>query len=288
MRERAGVRRRWLLLGLGVLLLGAYGGLLVLYAVSGHTVGIGADASPPPGGVLVIITLDELDGETDRLTVSIDLAADAALAGTSGLVPKEQLTILIDPSAGARQIVLPAGQIPPLTRLDLQLSGDIRTWPLDKYEIDGIVGVLTGEPDTGEEVPTALRIDGDVEGWRIDVGDAEGLGAEIGLIDFTIDARRAGNTLVFAFILLAIMVALPVIALLVAVNTRWRSCRTVQPTFMSWLAAMLFATVPLRNFLPGSPPAGSWIDAVVVLWVIAGLVVALAIYASAWYRQTAS
>ncbi|MGH9272101.1 MAG: DUF4436 family protein, partial [Ilumatobacteraceae bacterium] len=95
-------------------------------------------------------------------------------------------------------------------------------------------------------------------------------------------------TLAFAFILLAIMVALPVIALVVAVNTRWRSCRPVQPTFMSWLAAMLFATVPLRNFLPGSPPPGSWIDAVVVLWVIAGLVAALAIYATAWYRQTAT
>ena len=148
--------------------------------------------------------------------------------------------------------------------------------------------MFTGAPDSGEILPVAVRVGGDVEGWRIDVDEAEGLGQELGFVDFTIDARRAGNTLVFAFILLAIMVALPVIALIVAVNTRWRSCRTVQPTFMSWLAAMLFATVPLRNFLPGSPPVGSWVDAVIVLWVIVGLVLALGIYASAWYRQTAS
>ncbi len=288
MRERAGRRRRWLLLLLAVGLLGAYGGLLVLYAVSGHTIGIGANATAPPGGVLVIVKLEELHGESDRLTVSIDIAPDKALAGASGFVPKDALTIVIDPSTGARQIVLPAGQIPPLTRVDLQLEGDIRTWPLDKYRVDALVGVFAGEPDAGDDLPIAVQVGGDVEGWRIDVGAAEPLSEELDFVVFPIDARRAGNTLAFAFILLAIMVALPVIALIVAVNTRWRSCRTVQPTFMSWLAAMLFATVPLRNFLPGSPPPGSWIDAVVVLWVIAGLVVALAIYASAWYRQTAS
>lgn len=287
--ERAGRRRRgWLLVLLAVGLLGAYGGLLVLYAVSGHTIGIGADATAPPGGVLVTVKLDELDGEANRLTVSIDIDTDKALAGASGFVPKDALTIVVDPSAEARQIVLPAGQIPPLTRVDLQLDGDIKTWPLDKYRVDALVGVFSGEPDAGDVLPIAVRVGGDVDGWRIDVGAAEALGAELGFVDFTIDARRAGNTLAFAFILLAIMVTLPVIALVVAVNTRWGSCRTVQPTFMSWLAAMLFATVPLRNFLPGSPPPGSWIDAVVVLWVIAGLVAALAIYASAWYRQTAS
>jgi hypothetical protein len=31
------------------------------------------------------------------------------------------------------------------------------------------------------------------------------------------------------------------------------------PPFISWYRAMLFAIVPLRNFLPGNPPLGSWI-----------------------------
>lgn len=53
---------------------------------------------------------------------------------------------------------------------------------------------------------------------------------------------------------------------------------------MSWMAAMLFATVPLRGFLPGSPPVGSWVDYLVVLWVIAGLIASLVIYVIAWLR----
>jgi hypothetical protein len=41
--------------------------------------------------------------------------------------------------------------------------------------------------------------------------------------------------------------------------------RELQPTLLSWMGAMLFATIPLRNLLPGSPPAGAWVDAVIVL-----------------------
>jgi hypothetical protein len=47
---------------------------------------------------------------------------------------------------------------------------------------------------------------------------------------------------------------------------------------------MLFATVPLRTFLPGSQPIGSWIDYLVVLWVVAGLICGMVIYVSAWWR----
>ena len=48
---------------------------------------------------------------------------------------------------------------------------------------------------------------------------------------------------------------------------------------------VLFAVVPLRNFLPGSPPAGSWIDQAVVQWVLIGLGTAMTLYIIAWVRQ---
>jgi hypothetical protein len=40
---------------------------------------------------------------------------------------------------------------------------------------------------------------------------------------------------------------------------------------------MLFATIPIRNFFPGSPPPGSWVDVLVVLWVFVALTLALVI-----------
>ena len=54
----------------------------------------------------------------------------------------------------------------------------------------------------------------------------------------------------------------------------------------TWYAAMLFAVVPLRNALPGSPVFGSWIDLTIVLWVLVALVVSMLIYVAAWWRST--
>ena len=85
--------------------------------------------------------------------------------------------------------------------------------------------------------------------------------------------------------LLLVLVTLPLVAWFVAGRTYWGG-RPLQATFLSWMGAMLFATVPLRNFLPGSPPAGAWIDAVIVLWVIVALVGALVVYVMAWWHQS--
>jgi len=49
---------------------------------------------------------------------------------------------------------------------------------------------------------------------------------------------------------------------------------------------MLFAVVPLRNFLPGAPPTGAWVDQAIVLWVLIGLASAMAIYMVAWHRDS--
>ena len=83
------------------------------------------------------------------------------------------------------------------------------------------------------------------------------------------------------------MIVMPVLGLTVAIRVL-RGKRKVEATLMSWLAAMLFATIPLRTFLPGSPPVGSWVDYLVVLWVVAGLIAALVIYVVAWLRWAPS
>jgi len=84
-------------------------------------------------------------------------------------------------------------------------------------------------------------------------------------------------------VLLSLMVVMPVLVLTVSISV-YRGRRKVEATLMSWIGAMLFATIPLRNFLPGNPPIGSWVDYLIVLWVIAGLVVGLIVYVAAWLR----
>jgi len=44
--------------------------------------------------------------------------------------------------------------------------------------------------------------------------------------------------------------------------------------------------VPLRSVLPGSPPAGSWVDQAVVIWVLIALAAAMVLYIAAWSRHS--
>lgn len=82
-----------------------------------------------------------------------------------------------------------------------------------------------------------------------------------------------------------VLLALPALALFAAIEMLLGK-KQFQPAFSSWFAAMLFAVVPIRNFLPGDPPPGSWIDEALVLWVLIALVAAMVIYVVAWARRS--
>jgi hypothetical protein len=269
--------------GAGVVLL-AYLGLLFLYAVSGRTQGVGEEAAPPPGGALIELKVQKIDSGADQLSVDVDLSVDAALVRPGGFTLARPVTVILDPSATTREIVFPAGRIPAVNSVAVVLDGDIRDWPLDDYSVPLLVGAFDGSPESGTPLATAVRIGGRIQGWRVTVAPGPEPGDSLELLHgYNVNARRSGDILAFAALMLLVLVALPVTALFVASRTYWGH-RAIQPTFMSWMAAMLFATIPLRNFLPGNPPPGSWIDAVIVLWVIVGLVVALALYVAAWWR----
>lgn len=83
---------------------------------------------------------------------------------------------------------------------------------------------------------------------------------------------------------IGVLVTIAVLALFVAIQTV-RDRRKFQPPMTTWYGAMLFAVVPLRNALPGSPPFGSWIDLTVVIWVLVALAVAMSLYISCWWRH---
>ena len=267
-----------------VLVVLAYVGLLVLYAVSGHTRGIGTDEGPPPGGVRVELKPEDIDGAAERMTVGIDLSVDSSLVDEGALTLARSVTVVIDPSAGTRQVTFPAGQIPGVNRVQIVLDGDIRNWPLDNYRIRLLVGAYDGSPETGSVLDSTVSVDGEVQGWRIAVepsADLTGFGFHV----FDIDVRRSGDTLAFAGIMLLVLIALPLVAWFVASWTYWvvGPCnRRCSPGWRRCCSPPCRCATSYR----GRRRAGSWIDAVIVLWVIVGLVGALGVYAMAWWHQS--
>jgi hypothetical protein len=119
-------------------------------------------------------------------------------------------------------------------------------------------------------------------GWKVQVNRVNSASA---LAPYEVDLQRSASTLIFALVILCIFVAIAAVGLFVAIQTT-RDPRRFQSPMTTWYAAMLFAVVPLRNALPGSPAFGSWIDLTIVLWVLVALVVSMLLYIAAWWRST--
>lgn len=96
--------------------------------------------------------------------------------------------------------------------------------------------------------------------------------------------KRAGGTLAFVVVVLILMAVLAIAALSVSIRV-YRKPGTIEATMASWQAALLFALIPLRNFLPGAPPIGAWIDMLVFYWVILALMLSMALFTYTWLRD---
>ncbi|HWC37055.1 MAG TPA: DUF4436 family protein [Acidimicrobiales bacterium] len=64
-----------------------------------------------------------------------------------------------------------------------------------------------------------------------------------------------------------------------------RRHRRVEIPMLTWLAALLFAIVPLRNAMPTSPPIGAEVDVIVFFWAVTVITVALLSILITWFRQ---
>jgi hypothetical protein len=271
-----------------------YLGVVALYASSGRIASLSdTTAPPPPGGVTVVLTPDSVNPAAGRISMNLQIDPSKELVAREGIGLTKTVHVILSPAAGAQSITFKAGAVPSIVPVDIIVDGSIENWPFDGYRADPLVIIAyAGDGDSRALMPTHVSVHGYVPGWNLDaVGRADPPYVHINSDDAAADqshtiavrAWRAGSTIAFGIVLLALMIAMPCLVLFVAINA-YRGKRKMEPTLMSWMAAMLFATIPLRTFLPGSPPIGSWIDYLIVLWVFAGLVAGLVIYVFAWWR----
>src|SRR5690606_11139007 len=117
--------------------------------------------------------------------------------------------------------------------------------------------------------------------------DGPSLAATSSVLNTDVLISRSFSTVAFALVLTASLVLMAVIALTVSLSVL-RGARRMELIFLGWIAGMLFAVPALRNFLPGQPPIGSWVDFLIVLWVVVSLIVSLAMLVLAWYHSPRS
>ncbi|WP_238406522.1 DUF4436 family protein [Rhodococcus sp. YH1] len=280
---------RTLLVSLGAAVTAAYLGVLVLFGVSTHESREWRPVDVDADSVLVVVTMKSLQPTVDRVHAEVTIYPGDSFLDANGATLAVPLSVLLVPAVSQSELFFPAHSVPVGYPVELLARGQAIRWPFDTFDVTPVVVEAdVGEGSEREPVPSDVLIDGRIDGWAIDQGTvvaAPELGFPDGVDGTEVVFTRTGGTLVYAAILLLMMVVLAVLAAFVAVQT-FRRRRAVETDMLAWMAAMLFAVVPLRGILPGSPPIGSWVDVAVTMWVVTALVAALTLYVFCWWRDS--
>ncbi|WP_234904339.1 DUF4436 family protein [Mycolicibacterium frederiksbergense] len=235
------------------------------------------------GETAVIVRLSQVDTSANRLVIDVLVHPGTQLQAE----PPDQYVIRLSSWTDSGELIyLHDDLVGNELTTSLVAVGDPDEWPFDSYVTDTIgMQLFAGTGDDQRPIAAPIVVGGSVNGWVIDsrLGTVGSPGATAPAVAFELERTREALVLIAGILL--VLLALPAAALFVAIETVLDR-RKLQPPFITWFAAMLFAVVPLRNVLPGAPPAGAWIDLAVVVWVLVALAAAMVLYIIAWWRQT--
>jgi len=271
--------------------------VIVIYALTLIGVRLLAKSAPPLPAVdfskieaddsVVQVRLEKLDTVANRLTVNVLVYPKDSLYDKNLGVLTTDAAVRLYPENDLGDLQYPVGKAPAQVSTTIVAHGDPGNWPFDSYKTEVLAAdVFTGTGQSREKVPARVEVTGKLDGWDatvIRVHDPGDPNPDV-QDDAIITLQRAKGPLIFDFGICLVLIALPALALWVAIPMALGRTSFLPP-FITWYGAMLFAIVPLRNILPGSPPFGSWIDQAIVLWVLIGLVVAMTVFLVAWWRH---
>jgi hypothetical protein len=285
--NRRGRRR---IVGLGILV-----AFVLVYGLSLFGVHLLFNASGPvkppdlnsTDDTVVLVRLEKLDTVANRLTVKVLVIPQDKMFDKRLDVLTTDTAVRMDPPNDLGDLQYPAGKSPAQVATTIEAHGNPNNWPFDSYSTDTMsADVLVGQGDARQYVPARVEVTGQLDGWDVSVRRVGEASQESDRGDSVIvTLHRAKGTLIFDAGICLVLFALPALALTIAI-LMLTGKRNFLPPFVTWFAAVLFAVIPIRNFLPGSPPAGAWIDQALVLWVLIALVVAMVIFFVTWYRRT--
>jgi Domain of unknown function (DUF4436) len=233
------------------------------------------------------VTLQSLRTVDNRVDVKVLVIPAETLVDQRLYVLNTDIAVRFYPPNTLGDLQYAKGEAPGEFTTTLAARGDADTWPFDSYTTDELgAKLLVGSGDAREFADARVEVTGALDGWDLSSVHSGPNSQVSGKGDYaTVTLRRAFGPLAFDLGVCLVLITLPTLALFVAVETL-RGRKKFLPPFSTWYAAMLFAVFPLRNFLPGAPPPGAWVDQAIVLWVLLGLAAAMVIYIVCWWKQS--
>ncbi|HME14127.1 MAG TPA: DUF4436 domain-containing protein [Mycobacterium sp.] len=253
---------------------------VVLYVDGAASQSIPAHGAPTSGGTTVTLDVVSISNTYNELVGDLIIRPGPELVDPATDALKQDLTVAVTSVTTPVRRTYSKGMLPGIFPVPLTLARDVERWPFDTYYTGPItVTLFTGAAQTPERAN--LTFVDRLAGWKVNVARVNAHP----MAPYEVQLQRSPSTMLFAITILCIFVAIAAVGLFVAIQTT-RDPRRFQSPMTTWYAAMLFAVVPLRNALPGSPAFGSWIDLTIVLWVLVALVVSMLLYIGAWWRAT--
>ncbi|GBG36965.1 DUF4436 domain-containing protein [Mycobacterium montefiorense] len=283
-------QKRHLLLSVGILVafLAVYGlSLFGFHLLARSGAPIKAPDLNATDDTVVLVRLEELKTVANRLTVKVLVIPQDSMFDKRLDVLKTDTAVRMDPANDLGDLQYPAGKSPAQVATTVEAHGDPNNWPFDAYTTDTLSAeVLVGTGDARQYVPARVEVTGALDGWDVSVEHVGEASQDSERPDSAIiTLHRAKGPLIFDLGICLVLFSLPALAFAVAIQIALGKRKFVPP-FVTWFAAMLFAVIPIRNFLPGAPPPGAWIDQALVIWVLIALVGAMGMYMLTWYRQS--
>ncbi len=247
--------------------------LLGIRSFGSSLVGELPNQNPPSGGVAVVLVPEQVESLEQDLVTEVLVFPSPELVDTDGALIID-IAVVVQPAVLGQSVSFAAGQVPHPKRVVLPAQGTVQKYPFDTYQVEARVQAFAGVADGQEPIPLTSSVFFRIPGWSwtpdgqvVAAGGGDHLALTLG---------RDFSTKSIALLLLLLMITLCLMAVLVARSiTSGRMRREM--VVASWLTALLFALIPLRAFFPGEPPLGSWIDVLVFFWVVAVIMVSVAV-----------
>ena len=284
--RRSRLRRvpTWVIVGLAILVYAA--SLLGYYVLHETSHGLGEPDLGTTADTVVVINLVAMHTVENQLDVKVLVLPKDSLMDERLNVLNTDISVRLYPQSSLEDLQYPQGKTPSQLNTTITTTGNADIWPFDSYATKTIsADVLVGTGTARQFQPARVEVDGSLNGWDIRSTRSGPATQSTGEHDdVSITLHRAKSPFGFGLLICEVLISLPAMALFVSIETL-RVKRRFMPAYATWYTAMLFAIVPLRNFLPGAPPAGAWIDQVIVAWCLVALVLAMILFIVAWRRS---
>ena len=245
----------------------------------------------PPDHLAALARTITFDPNKGDMVVRVEVRPSGNLAAADGVSVNRPVSIDVVGGTGKASYRYNAGDRIAPVDVTIGLNGDVNSYPYDSYQSGFAMDATAGPaPDAAQQgaapavAPTVLEFDGALSGYRVKTASLPTNPEDVNVLALDLTVKRASVTVAFAILMLVLQGLLALAAAMLAIFIIRRH-RRVEIPMLTWLAALLFAIVPLRNAMPTAPPIGAEVDVIVFFWAVTVITVSLLSILITWLRQ---